>query len=82
MKATHTKRGTQAGPTLDDLMRRAGVTMAQIEANHRVSITTTWRARRGTVPGPLHLEALARAVGESVEVTRAAIERSDTRKAS
>lgn len=77
MKATTNPRAARKGPTLDDLMERRGLAVVDLASDSGVSVTTIWRARRhGTVPKDIYLAALARALRESVDETRAAIERS------
>lgn len=72
MKRTTTKRTAQGGPTFADLLTAGGFTPARVEVEARVSMATVYRARRGTVPSPLHVQALARLLGKTeAEVTEA-----------
>lgn len=80
MKTTRTGSRRSRGPTFRDLLDRARLTPAQVEAVHDISMATVYRARRGHIPGVIHLRALALAVGVTEEECRAAIERSGGRK--
>lgn len=64
-----------AKPTLTDLMEARGVPPVRLAADARVSLATVLRARKGTVPGPLLLSAMATALGVDEAVLRASIVR-------
>ena len=76
MKSTTKAQGTQGGPTVRDLMDRLGLTPAKIEAEHRVSVSTVYRALNGARPQPLYLAALAGALGVSEPDLLSAIKQS------
>jgi hypothetical protein len=63
-------------PTLSDLITAAETTTVRLSAETDVSIATIYRATKGRVPPPLHLKALARALGVRAAECRDAILRS------
>lgn len=70
------RKGGGQGPTFGDLMERAGQRAEDTASRSRLSINTVLRAKRGKVPKPLGLSALANALGVSEGDCRSAIERS------
>lgn len=67
-------------PTFSDLLERAGKTPAMLEVERVGSISTTYRAIRGTKPDRLWIERAAHALNETPDGIEAAIERSRGRK--
>ena len=76
MKKTTTGRGAQGGPDFGALLKALGKSPAMVEVEAAVSMATVYRAKRGLVPGRLHLRALAAYLGVTEPECRAAIERS------
>lgn len=56
-----------------EMLSARGLSLAQVEVSARVSIATTRRALRGTVPGDIYVLALARLLRVSEAEMRAAI---------
>lgn len=79
-KGTTTREVKRRAP-FARLMEAAGMDPARLAADSKVSIATVYRARGGTVPGILHLEALAAALRVTPDACREAIEASGRRVA-